>query len=334
MKSVTEKQENIKVSVLVPTCNVEKYVERCLLSIVSQTLKGIEVILLDDGSTDRSGGILDWYAAQREYFRVIHKPNSGYGATMNRGLQEARGKYIGCVESDDFATPEMFECMYEAAEQHQADAVFCNFYEFTRGKDRFCNNLEMTPTGEVYSLYSCPDLIMKSSVGWAGLYRAKFLRENDIDWNETPGASFQDSGFQFKVQIAAKRIYSVKEPICHYRQDRPGQSVKTGGKVFCTKDEFDSVWRYIEEHSRLDERAKYLIPYIQFFLYNWNLNRLTLKEQNEFFPYVLQDFQRLNGQGVLREEYWKNKKLWQGVQRLLITKKPIWDEAKKQMRIW
>ena len=105
--------EHLKISVLVPIYNVKQYLAECIDSIIMQTLTNIEIILLDDGSTDGSAEICDEYAQKDQRIKVIHKPNSGYGATMNIGLDNARGKYVGIVESDDYIRPEMYEEQYK-----------------------------------------------------------------------------------------------------------------------------------------------------------------------------------------------------------------------------
>ena len=97
-----------KVSVLVPVYNVEKYVGMCLDSLLCQTLKDMEIICIDDGSTDNSSAILAEYAKRDSRIIIITKENTGYGASMNLGLSRAKGEYIGIVESDDYALPEMF----------------------------------------------------------------------------------------------------------------------------------------------------------------------------------------------------------------------------------
>ena len=110
----------IKVSVLVPIFNVEKYLVECLESFLAQKLKELEIICIDDGATDGSSEIVDAFAIRDERFRVIHKENSGYGKSMNLGLDEAQGEYIGIVESDDFVERDMFSALYEIADTQQA----------------------------------------------------------------------------------------------------------------------------------------------------------------------------------------------------------------------
>ena len=105
--------KNPKVSILVPICNVERYLRECLNSLVNQTLREIEIICINDGSTDSSLSIIREYERRDERIVVIDKPNSGYGDSMNKGIELARGEYIGIVESDDFASLNMFETLYK-----------------------------------------------------------------------------------------------------------------------------------------------------------------------------------------------------------------------------
>ena len=101
-----------KISVLVPIYNTEKYLKKCLDSIAGQTLKDIEVICVNDGSTDNSLAVAEEFAEKDPRFKVINKENTGYGNTMNIALEKASGEYIGIVESDDFAASDMFEYLY------------------------------------------------------------------------------------------------------------------------------------------------------------------------------------------------------------------------------
>lgn len=112
-----------KVSILMPACNVEKFLRECMDSVVNQTLEDIEIICIDDGSKDATGDILDEYAEKDSRIKVIHKPNSGYGHSMNVGIDNATGEYIGIVETDDFADLNMFEELYAVAKRCNADEI-------------------------------------------------------------------------------------------------------------------------------------------------------------------------------------------------------------------
>ena len=141
-----------KVSVITPVYNVKKYLRECLDSLKAQTMDDIEFVCVDDGATDGCGEILDAYAACDERFRIIHKENSGYGASMNAGLRAARGEYIGIVESDDFADKDMFRALYAAADKYKVDVVKSNYWEEAQGRHRFIEALK----GHEYGKAICP----------------------------------------------------------------------------------------------------------------------------------------------------------------------------------
>ena len=127
----------ILVSIIVPVYNVEKYLERCLDSLINQTLKDIEIILVDDGSTDDSGNICDKYAKKDKRIKVIHKENGGLSDARNIGLSIANGRYLQFVDSDDFIHKQMIEILYNTIINNNADISICDFdkvYENTKIK--------------------------------------------------------------------------------------------------------------------------------------------------------------------------------------------------------
>ena len=124
-------KSKVKVSVLVPIYNVQDFLPECLDSLVNQTLKEIEIICINDGSTDNSLDIIKQYAKKEKRIVIIDKKNSGYGDSMNQGLKKATGEYIGIVESDDFIELNAFESLYNIAKKNNVEAVKSNFYEFT-----------------------------------------------------------------------------------------------------------------------------------------------------------------------------------------------------------
>ena len=118
---------NIKVSIIVPVYNSEKYLQTLINSLIAQTLKEIEIIVIDDGSTDSSGKILDDYQSELEKIKVIHKQNAGVSAARNTGLEVASGEYIGFVDSDDWIEKDMYEKLYNTAKLKNCNVVICNF---------------------------------------------------------------------------------------------------------------------------------------------------------------------------------------------------------------
>lgn len=123
--------EKTLISVIVPVYNVSQYLERCLNSIIAQTHKNIEVILIDDGSTDGSAEICDRYEEKDARFRVIHKKNGGVSKARNTGLEIVKGKYIGFVDSDDTIEPDMYEMLHNALNENDADMAICNQTKIT-----------------------------------------------------------------------------------------------------------------------------------------------------------------------------------------------------------
>ena len=116
-----------KVSIVVPIYNVESYLERCIQTLLNQTLKDIEIILIDDGSPDHCPQICNEYAQKDSRIKVIHKKNAGLGYARNSGLEIARGKYLAFVDSDDYVEANMYEILYNKIKDSNSDVVFCNY---------------------------------------------------------------------------------------------------------------------------------------------------------------------------------------------------------------
>ena len=128
MESKEKKLERIAVSIVVPIYNAEKYLEKCLNSIINQSLKNIEIILIDDGSKDGSAEICQKFLKLDSRIRYYHKENEGLAAARQDGMDRACGEYVGFVDSDDWLELNMYERMYQEATEHNADVVFCNCY--------------------------------------------------------------------------------------------------------------------------------------------------------------------------------------------------------------
>lgn len=118
------------ISVVMPMYNQEKYIVKCLESVINQTLNELEIIVVNDGSTDSSLSIVKRYAEKDDRIVIIDKPNSGYGNSVNLGMRRATGKYIGIVETDDFIAPDMFETLYNLSEDGTVDVIKGNFYDY------------------------------------------------------------------------------------------------------------------------------------------------------------------------------------------------------------
>lgn len=294
----------MKVSVLVPIYNVEEFLPDCLDSLVRQTLKEIEIICINDGSTDSSLDIIKKYARDDDRIVIINKKNSGYGDSMNKGLKKASGEYVGIVESDDFIDLDAFEKMYNVAKKHDLDVVKTNFYEYVTKKKRDVAKSNMFLPDEenvVIDTREHRHVFYEQPSIWAAIYRREFLNDNDIRFLPSPGASYQDAGFNFKVWAAADKVMMLNRAFLHYRQDNPNSSVKSDGKVYAVKDEYDEVERWLKERGLYDEYGNTLVG-MRFSSYIWNMRRLTRKTAKEFSGTIRKDLARLKNEGMLSDE--------------------------------
>lgn len=228
-----------EVSVIIPVYNVEKYLSQCLESVINQTMKEIEVICVNDGSTDTSGLILEDYARCDSRIKVIHKENTGYGNTMNVGLNATAGTYVSVIESDDFVEPDMLEKLYHAAIESDADITKANHYNYWAEKDEFCDWLKEFPKKQVINAMAYPKLLNKANTIWSCLYKRSFLSKHGILFHETPGAAYQDISFAMQGWLYAKKIYFIEDAVLHYRNDNPDSSMHNPNKVFCVFDEYE-----------------------------------------------------------------------------------------------
>ena len=226
-----------KVSVLVPIYNVESYLPQCLDSLLVQTLQDIEIIAVDDGSTDSSGKILEDYAAKDSRIKAIHKRNTGYGNTMNVALSQATGEYIGILESDDFTAPDTYEKMYAVAIEQQVDVAKANYFHATGTV--FIDSLHGYPKGQVFDVMLHPEILNHAEVIWAGIYRRSFLEQQRIHFHETPGAAFQDISFAIQVWLRAKRICLLPDAFVHYRRDNADSSMHNPRRTMNVFDEYE-----------------------------------------------------------------------------------------------
>ncbi|MBO5435491.1 glycosyltransferase [bacterium] len=214
-----------KVSVVVPIYNVERYLRECIDSIINQTLEDIEIILVDDGSSDGCPAICDEYAAKDSRVKVIHKGNGGYGTACNRGIAEATGEYIGLVESDDWIEPDMYEKLYNQIVRFDAEVCISSFYEYKSESTfpdgshnkNYIETIENIDSTKLFSILDYPFLYTVHPSVWSKLYKSNFIK--NIKFDETPKTSFQDGPFITEVFCRTKKIIGLKDYLYHYRVD-------------------------------------------------------------------------------------------------------------------
>ncbi len=296
-----------KVSILVPIFNVEKYLKECLDSLINQTLEDIEIICIDDGSTDTSPQILKEYSLKDKRIKVITKKNSGYGISMNMGLEAANGEYIGIVESDDFADLKMFEDLYSLAKQKDADIVKSDWFEYTTSTKtiRKAARMALLPENKVLNVKDNPEILKIQPAIWSAIYRRNLLVENGVKFTETEGASYQDTGFAFKTMCLAKNIVLTNKAYIYYRQDNLNSSVKSTSKVYAICVEYDEIARFLNEHKELKSYVNTYKLIKEYSSYIWNLKRIDKKFRKEFVEKMSEIFSNYQKNNEITPDFFK-----------------------------
>lgn len=311
-----------KVSVIIPIYNVSAYLRECLDSVIGQSLQELEIICVNDGSTDNSLEIIREYAAKDPRIVVITGPNGGYGKAMNKGLDRATGRYIGIVEPDDYIVPEMFEQLYRTAAEQDLDLVKADFHRFTRDPDgtEHRQYILLDETGQRYGELLCPaedpSCIRFTMNTWAGIYRRSFLEEFHIRHNETPGASFQDNGFFFQTFVHARRAMILNTPYYRNRRDNPNSSVKSKEKVYCMNVEYDHIRDLLMQDRALWEKFQYMYWWIKYRNYWFTYHRIDDSYKEEYMGRMRQEFKRAMQLGQLRKEEFTSEE-WRTIRNMI-----------------
>ena len=221
---------DIRVSIIVPVYNVEAYLKQCLESIINQTLKEIEIILVDDGSPDRCPQICDEYSQIDSRIKVIHKINGGYASAINVGLEMASGEFIGIVESDDYCAIDMYEKMYNKIKNTDADFVICDYYSIEKANSFKRHYLNANSSEQQYNLKINPSILNNPSYPWKNLYRAKFLEKNNIKMLADGIGAYEDLPWNAAILTYANKILHVDEPLYYYRKFSINSSTNIGSR--------------------------------------------------------------------------------------------------------
>lgn len=211
------KNNNLKISIIIPIYNIEKWLYTCLDSVVRQTFMDYEVILVDDGSTDGSGEICDSYCKRDSRFSVFHKINEGTSKAKNLGLYKARGKYISFIDGDDWVEPTFLEKLLNMAEENDADIVECDYYRYN---DKTGNSVIRISSGIVGQDYSLGDHIVYGTTSfWKCLFKKSLFIDNGIVFPEC----HSEGRAVYSLLIAkANNIKNVHEPLYYHRGFRDG----------------------------------------------------------------------------------------------------------------
>ena len=296
----------IKVSVIVPIYNVMRYLPICMDSILSQSLSEIELICVDDGSTDESGKILDEYAGRDERIKVIHKENTGYGNSMNVGIDAAKGEYIGIVESDDAILPNFFSTLYKTVKAHDLDIVKSEcflWWEKYEYKYRLHREYMDRYFGKVINrdrqFLRCSFLMNT----WSGLYRREFLTERRIKHHESGGASYQDNGFWMQGMLFADKVMFLDYAGYMYRQDNDSASIKDRNKVYAMADEYK--WLYDNLKDRLSYSERQILNGFRLTRSYFAIFRIADELKRDFCDRIIADY-AMYGEAFVRDLAWQD----------------------------
>ena len=205
-----------KISVITPIYKTEQYLDKCLTSLINQTLPDIEFIWVDNGASDECRAIIAKYADKRPRIKVVHLPqNKGYGGAMNAGLNAVSGDYIGFCDSDDWVDTDYFEKLYNAAAQNNADMAFTEYlleYPDKQKKSEHITNLQIAKS------VSEKVNVLKDGAIWDKIFKRSLLNDNNIRFPEHSKSYFEDNVLLFPTAMRANKIVLINTTNYHYWQ--------------------------------------------------------------------------------------------------------------------
>ena len=273
------------VSIVVPVYKVEKYLRQCLDSILAQTFRDMEIIVVDDGSPDACPKIIDEYAAKDARIVAVHQPNGGYGKAVNAGIARAKGKYVGIVESDDYIEPDMYASLVETAERTGADLTRCTFSIFDGRRDFLWDEVKELNArdGDIINPHEELDYFLYHSAPWCYLYRRELFET--IKLSESKGASYQDVTLVGEALLLSKSVAIVGRPLLHYRMENGQGSSCTGGgrNLMAIVDRCEELARFMRENGFVGRDAETMMVRKSIRAVNWFYERINSEFRREFF---------------------------------------------------
>lgn len=250
-----------KVTVIMPCLNVARYIDKCMASVVNQTLHDIEIIVVDAGSTDGTLEIIKKYAANDERIQLVNSPKKSYGYQLNLAASMAKGEYIGIVETDDYVEGNMYEVLYENIHSTDADYIKAGWRGFfsRNGAEWSYDDMPCQSLAEkkhiTISPKDNPSLVASDRYIWSGIYQREFF--NRFRLQETPGAAFQDVGMLFQIIHEAEKGIYLREVLYNYRHDNEGASFHNPNSLTYIKNEYQALRSKFPSMSKEWEHAYY-----------------------------------------------------------------------------
>ena len=292
-----------KVSVIVPFYNVEKYIDRCLNSLVNQTLEDIEIIIVNDGSKDNSETIAKEYASKyKNKIIYLKKENGGLSDARNYAIPYATGEYIAFLDSDDYIEVNMYEQMYEKAKKENADIVECDFlWEYP--------NEKIESKGKIYK--DKHDILLNARVvAWNKLIKKELIEKTKVKFPY--GLRYEDVEFFYKLIPYINKLDIVNKPFVHYVQRDNSISNSQNSRTKEIIDILDNVINYYKENAIYEEyRTELEYNYARYLLCSSFLRMVMIENKKERKEIINDSWNKLNDTfpNWKKNKYIKNKTL-------------------------
>ena len=287
------------ISIIVPIYNAEKYLNKCLDSLINQTKKELEFILINDGSNDASEEIIKSYKDNRiKYFK---NKNQGIGKTRNFGISKAQGKYLMFLDSDDYLALDACEKLYDKAEKEKLDIVMNDFIKiFDDGRKEYIKQ----PNFKNSSLKNNPNIISENLSPWAKLYSTKLIKKNNIKFVED--LKYEDAPFVIEALDKANNIGKINEALNYYVIHGNSETTVLDKRVFDILKIVDKIRKYSQGKKYLKEKIDELTVRI---ITNYTIQQRNQKDKKTAIKFIDKAFDYLKEEipDYKNNKYYKNR---------------------------
>lgn len=285
------------ISVVVPIYNAMPYLSEALDSLLKQSYPALEIICVNDGSTDNSLEIVKKYSSSDSRIKIIDGMNGGYGCAMNKGLRAASGQYFAILEPDDYIPENTYKTLISLAEKYNLDFIKGRTVSFAENEN---NGRVFTPAPRYPILHKviCPRKNAASFIGpsmdtWNGIYNLNFLRSHRVQYHESPGASYQDVGFFMQTFSYAERALFIDTPTYYYRTDNTGASSSPANrakKSHMLREEYEFIRKILSTNVEIWKEIESLYLARRVGGHRWIYDAIPLSLRYEYLSDLRKDF--------------------------------------------